>query len=290
MLGDFFKLDTPFVPFDNSTALNDHFRTTSTLENVLFEPASIDEEQKTLFKNKSFKNVSFSKTAFAQMTFTDCTFEDCLFIGSAFLEVQFHRCRFKNCNFYKVSLTKCYFDPNFMEFDAKYRKTHANIMTELYHTLLINAKSEFQHRHAEDAEISFREWLILQKDYERRSGKIVPLRYGMEWAISKVGYHAYGYGNRPLRFTITSAIALLACSAIIHILWPVLGMHINGHFIERGSFLDSLYYTVVVTTTLGFGDVVPTLTGGRLLTSLLSILGIVWFSLLAAMVIKKVVR
>ena len=224
------------------------------------------------------------------MTFTDCTFEDCLFIGSNFSEVQFHQCKFLNCNFYKISMTKCYLDPRVFEFDNRYRKTHANVMMELFHTLLVNAKSEFQHRHAEDAEISFRRWMIFQRDYDRRLGKIGRLRYVVEWTVGKVGYHAYGYGNRPLRFTITSAVVLLACTSLIHMLWPMLGMYCNGALIERGNFWDSLYYTVVVTTTLGFGDVVPTLIGGRMLTSVLSILGIVWFSLLAALVIKKVVR
>ena len=127
MLTDFFRLNRPYISFDNPAQLNDHFRTSSALENVIYRPEYINEEQKTIFKNKTFKNVSFSKTAFNKMTFTDCIFEDCLFIGTTFTEVQFHRCKFTNCNFYKISLIRCYLDPRHFEFDGKYKRTHANI-------------------------------------------------------------------------------------------------------------------------------------------------------------------
>ena len=145
MLTNFFKLNSPFTFFEESGRLSEYFLTSSTLENVIFKPIHIDDQQKSLFKEKNFKNVSFSKTTFRGMTFTNCIFEDCLFIGSRFYEVQFHRCKFINCNLYKVSLEKCYLDPRSFEFDKKYRKTHANVMTELFHTLLTNAKSELQH-------------------------------------------------------------------------------------------------------------------------------------------------
>ena len=122
MLDNFFSLNGQFVTMSNPVALAIHFRTSSSLENTLYQPSSIAVGQRTLFKGKKFKNVSFSKTLFRRMTFTDCEFEDCLFIGARFSEVQFHRCKFVNCNFYKCPLSKCYLDPNCFSFSPSLQK------------------------------------------------------------------------------------------------------------------------------------------------------------------------
>ena len=290
MLKNFFSLDVPFATMANSLDLDIHFRTSSSLENSLYQPSSVGAGQRTLFKSRKFKNVSFSKTLFRRMTFTDCEFEDCLFIGARFLEVQFHRCKFINCNLYKCSLSRCYLDPNCFSFSASFKKTHANIMTEVFHSLLVNAKSESQPRHAEDAEIMFRRWLLCQRSYEWRTKKISAVRFAKEWIANKAGDCIFGFGYRPFKFAISSVLFLLLCSVVTHLSWSALGMHTDSGPIENETFLNAIYYTVVVTTTLGFGDIVPTTVPGQLFASALSIVGLIWFSLLAALVIRKVVR
>ena len=290
MLKNFFSLDAPFATMANSPDLDFHFQTSSSLENTLYQPSSIAAGQRTSFKGKKFKNVSFSKTLFRRMTFTDCEFEDCLFIGARFSEVQFHRCKFINCNLYKCSMSQCYLDPNCFSFRASLKKTHANVVTELFHTLLVNAKAESQHRHAEDSEIMFRRWLLCQRSYERRTKKISVVRFAKEWIINKAGDCIFGFGYRPFKFAIASVLFLLFCSVVTHFSWSALGMQTVSGPIENESFLNAVYYTVVVTTTLGFGDIVPTTVTGQLFASSLSIVGLIWFSLLAALVIRKVVR
>ena len=232
----------------NSVALDTHFRTSSSLENTLYQPSSIAVGQRTLFKGKTFKNVSFSKTLFRRMTFTDCEFEDCLFIGARFSEVQFHRCKFVNCNLYKCPLRKCYLDPNCFSFSPSLKKTHANVMTELFHSLLVNAKSESQHRHAEDAEIMFRRWLLWQRSYERRTNKISRFRFAKEWMVNKAGDCIFGFGYRPLKFAISSILFLLFCSVVTHLSWSALGMHNNSGAIENDSFLNAIYRAYPVST------------------------------------------
>ena len=290
MLDSFFSLNGQFATMGDSAALDAHFRTSSSLENTLYQPSSIAVAQRTLFKAKKFKNVSFSKTLFRRMTFTDCEFEDCLFIGARFTEVQFHRCKFVNCNFYKCALSKCYLDPNCFSFSPSLKKTHANIMTELFHSLLVNAKSESQHRHAEDAEIMFRRWLLWQRSYDRRTKKISDCRFAKEWLLSKAGDCVFGFGYRPFKFAVSSILFLLLCSVLTHVSWPALGMHNSNGVIRDDSFINAIYYTVVVTTTLGFGDIIPTTVPGQLFASFLSVVGLIWFSLLAALVIRRVVR
>ena len=53
------------------------------------------------------------------------------------------------------------------------------------------------------------------------------------------------------------------------------------HFFERevqpeafGSILDSMWWSVVTLTTIGYGDVYPTTSGGRLFTALVALVGV----------------
>ncbi len=46
------------------------------------------------------------------------------------------------------------------------------------------------------------------------------------------------------------------------------------HFIEGWSFIDSLYFSVVTLTTIGFGDFAPQTDAGKLFTILYIIMGI----------------
>ena len=53
------------------------------------------------------------------------------------------------------------------------------------------------------------------------------------------------------------------------------------HFFERnaqpeafGSILDSMWWAVVTLTTIGYGDVYPTTSGGRLFTALVALVGV----------------
>lgn len=46
------------------------------------------------------------------------------------------------------------------------------------------------------------------------------------------------------------------------------------HFIEGWSFIDSLYFSVVTLTTIGFGDFAPQTDAGKLFTVLYILMGI----------------
>lgn len=64
------------------------------------------------------------------------------------------------------------------------------------------------------------------------------------------------------------------------------GFTINGGDI----FLNSLYYTVVTMTTLGFGDIVPTTWDGKLLLIFQCMAGYVMFALMIGIITRGVVR
>jgi voltage-gated potassium channel len=69
---------------------------------------------------------------------------------------------------------------------------------------------------------------------------------------------------RAVRMVAVIALSLAAIAAVVE--WAVdPGI---------GSFRDSLWWAIVTVTTVGYGDVVPTSTGGRIVASLLMLAGV----------------
>lgn len=54
------------------------------------------------------------------------------------------------------------------------------------------------------------------------------------------------------------------------------------HSTEDWTFGDSLYTSVITTTTVGYGDFVPTSGGGKATASILSIVGVIMFFVMIA--------
>ena len=301
MLDDFFKLNGSYAQLASVTALNEAFVQSggSRLENKVFMPKRVFDKQGTVFRKKQFFNVSFSFTSFVRVQFTDCYFEDCLFQHTSFRDCVFIDCYFRNCNFEKVRFINCYLNPASFELDQSYKSSAANVGTWMYQQLFLNSKNTHQPRFSGDAEIQFRRWRRAQETFNL--GKRLrrqPWQIGLWRWIKYLGWQAreatydwvLGYGHRPIRFFVCSAAALALVALLVHILWPSLGLVMDGMELEKGSYLTTLYYSTVVTTTLGFGDITPLTDAGRVVAGLLSLLGLVWFSLLAAVLIKRMVK
>jgi hypothetical protein len=69
---------------------------------------------------------------------------------------------------------------------------------------------------------------------------------------------------RALEALVTSLVVFLVLFASSYRLMDSGG---PGHFSERLSKVDSLYFTVTVFSSVGFGDIVPTSTAARILTT-----------------------
>lgn len=88
------------------------------------------------------------------------------------------------------------------------------------------------------------------------------------------------YGRSISLLLIWAAVLILAFSTIYWI-WPQL--------VGTSSFLDALYFSVVTTTTLGYGDITPAETGGKLVAISQVALGYVLGGLLIAIIARRVI-
>lgn len=87
-------------------------------------------------------------------------------------------------------------------------------------------------------------------------------RFKLSYVISLVSYIIWGYGVRPMRVLLFSASIILIFAAIYLRYEP-----------SVGDIPESLYFSIVTFTTLGYGDIQPTGRWVRLGCALQAILG-----------------
>jgi len=61
------------------------------------------------------------------------------------------------------------------------------------------------------------------------------------------------------------------------------------HFVEKLSWVDALYFTTVTLATVGYGDIAPKTTAGKLFTVFYVLIGISIFVVLARIVLGRLV-
>lgn len=73
------------------------------------------------------------------------------------------------------------------------------------------------------------------------------LRYKIQYFASLFEYFVWGYGERPSRVVVVASFAMLLFSSFYYFHGPT-----------KSNILDSVYFSVVTFTTLGYGDIHPT--------------------------------
>ena len=287
---DYFTLDGNVAEVDEQDALLALLGPTATsCTNVLYRPASlISPYHPWRFRVKDiiFRNVSFKQTTITDFEFTNCTFQRCLLISTIFGNCRFTSCRFVSCNPHRVEFEECFVDPRpFVECIPERR--YANIGVYLFQELLRNSRQQAQPDFTDEAQYHFRRWQRFQLHQEL--GKAQPLRSKCRMGLRFVAFLVFdwttGSGMRLGRLMI-SALALLLFVSVSN--WAFacsFGLQDGTKII--GNFVDALYFSTVVMTTLGFGDITPTTLLGRLAVSGEAILGFSLFALLASTMYRR---
>lgn len=82
--------------------------------------------------------------------------------------------------------------------------------------------------------------------------------------------------NEPIFDSKNNLMKYIAFTVGLFIVVVLLGALIIGN-IEGWNFLDSFYFTMMTSTTIGFGDIAPVTSEGKLFVSFYSILGVGMF-------------
>jgi hypothetical protein len=290
VLKDFFKLNPGFKVVKTENDFVDLLKHADSIKDILFEPSVFAPNRpQNRIDSKTFTNVSFAKTELKGIEFRRCTFIDCIFIGTRFDSCEFHDCRFDYCNPYKSSFVNTYINPEVFAKTIDPKK-HSNIGVWLFQQLLENSVKCQQPEYAQTAQYLFRKWRRYQYTYEYSQKKIKFWFYVRKWLPSALYDYLAGYGIRIVPFLRLTIILLLTTTAVNYFYWTHFSMNMPISADGYRSWVMSFYYTVITMTTLGYGDITPRSNIGMIAASAEALLGLIWLSLLASIIIKRVIK
>ena len=291
----FWSLDSD-NKIESQSKFYQHMKISDHLKDTTYLPDDLKQEQtpRTVIKKKTFERVSFSKTHISGIIFQGCIFNECLFIDTTIENCKFHKCRFISSNVYKITISQTYIDPlSFSECLDK--KKHQNIGVHLYQILLKNSRDEDQIVFERDAQFLFLRWKRFQDAYQISKswknlqsedrineliGPSVSFFFRWVWEI------CFGSGIRMKHYLVTVVCVTLLFSALNFCFREEFGLVRSGILIT--NCIEAVYFTTISLTSLGYGDIVPTTSYGRLFASVQSVFGFFLFAVLASMLFRKV--
>jgi hypothetical protein len=255
----------------------------------LYEPSTLRSQYRPwrhIVDEVTFEEVSFSKTDVELFEFNNCTFRRCLFIGTIFRDCRFAGCEFIDCNPFRIQFLGCFADPS--QFDSCLpHNDSANLGVHLFQQLLLNSRQQAQPDFADEAQFRFRRWQHRQlrtalpsKVCTRGFWKKVP-----GYVLAVLFDVTCGSGMRLKRLLSSSALFIAFVSLLNWLCAAPLGLKLDQQVID--SPVDAFYFTAVVMTTLGFGDVTPHTHLGRLAVGLEAISGFVLFAFLTSTLYRR---
>lgn len=286
---DFFELKGDCKELNENSFITLLRSSCATHENFLYKPDVLKNPYTTgrfRVKDKKFVNVSFSHTVITGFDFTDCTFECCLFIGTIFSDCRFTSGEFIDSNPHRIEFKDCFVDPTSFE-NCIHDHKFSNIGVYLFHELLRNSRQQAQPDFSDEALYRFKKWErhLLWQNILRSSSWItkgcLAINFGRLYLFNLVT----GSGMRLGRLAISSFLVLLLFTLINLLLAVPMGLGPSENF--NGSFVDAFYFSTVVTTTLGFGDISPSTPLGRIIVSIEAVAGFVIFALLTSTMYRK---
>lgn len=259
------------------------------------------------FSNSSFHNCIFDKTNLRKSIFQQnkikniqfilCNLKKSIFDKDEIESIYFSDCNLKSFSMINSKVYKLEFDDEFVtklnentffdkficrdknkEYYASISKTYKNIASQFESNRILNISGEYHYL------------------YKCSQSKTLE---GFSKFKSKIFWLTCGYGERPTYALITSLEIVL----IFAIIYMFTGISIGDRLINYNltsfsilekklilvDFLESLYFSLVTFTTVGYGDIIPIGTS-IILSSIEMILGVTLVGIWTATLARKITR
>jgi len=241
--------------------------------------------------NCDFYKVNLSHAHCFKVDFSGSSLMKANFEGANLHFANFQNCNLLGTNFEHARLENVIWDKNILQ------EKKAKITQNFEEKLDLYQQSEEIYRNLRrtcesDGLFETAGWFF-QKEMKMRR-KQMPL-FSFKRFISKIVDFSCGYGERPLRIVILSAMVILLFTGIFF----MTGLNYSGEIIQisfNASFeenivalLNALYFSVVTFTTLGYGDILP-IGISKLFAGVEALLGGFILALFVVVFVKKMTR
>jgi hypothetical protein len=274
---------------DRIDSLSEFMRaeTDNCFSNILYYPRDFtnSENKPLVFKEKKFQGVSFKDTTMKNIRFIGCEFKNCLLIGAKAVDCEFIDCTFLHTNTSKMKFINCLIDPLSFEnnFDLK---DDANIAIDLYHSLYRNSSETHQPKYALTSLYRMKKSESKYLDSKFKRDRITSKQYYKEKITHLAHDFASGYGLKLLNVARLLLIVIVVFSTFNYLLSSYIFTQDDG----VNTFLDSIYFTCVTITTLGYGDMTPDTQFGRVFVIIQTLAGFGVISLFLAGIASRALR
>jgi hypothetical protein len=288
---NFFKLEGTPSDIIEADFHNLRNKRDTILRDCIYRPDRLQSNhypRKLRIRDVAFENVSLSKTTIEGIDFSDCTFSRCLFLGTMFRHCRFLNCKFVDSNMYRVEFQNVFIGPSSFK-NCLDKKRHQNIGLHLYQELLRNSREQSQPDFADEAHFEFRRWQRYRLKWEINNSENITFsatpkfaKIFFSWAFEITA----GSGVRLTNLLITSIFGLAILSLLNWTYREEFGLFYSGRPIQ--SIAEAIYFSAITITTLGFGDIVPTTTPGRIAVTLQAVSGFTLLATLTSMIYRRI--
>jgi hypothetical protein len=223
------------------------------------------------------------------------------FSGSSLMKANFkganlHFANLQNCNLLGVDFEHARLENVIWDKDiVQERKAKAEVNDEVRIDLYQQSEEIYRNlrRTCESDGLFETAGRFFQKEMKMRR-KQMPL-FSLKRLISKLVEFSCGYGERPLRIVILSTMVILLFTCIFFISGldysgEILQVSVNASMKENiAELLNSLYFSVVTFTTLGYGDILP-IGISKVFAGIEALLGGFILALFVVVFVKKMTR
>ena len=285
---NFFKLQKPYGTLKKPEEFFEIIKVSDgTVKSFIYQPDELkglvnDFPRK--IENIEFVNVSFTRTHIDSIDFYNCVFQKCLFINCRIENCEFHECKFIDTNTHKIDFKRVYIKPESFK-NCLNPATDQNIGVHLYQRLMYNYGTENQSEFGRQASFHFNTWKRRYSFYELKKGwRSIPKHF--IYPLCSFAFHLIwglcGAGVYLARFMGFFAFILLIVSIINFCFRDYFGLS------DINDFFDSLYFTMITVTTIGYGDITPISTLGKIIVAFEGFIGFFLFALAASIILRRI--